>query len=75
MYAIGTQRETLSTALGNALDHPKRRWPVIAAWVITTKHLFFRKRLRWCDPFLGVGILGSKAITVATTRREHELRY
>lgn len=32
--------ETLSGAFKRAVLHPRARWPVIAAWGVTTAHLF-----------------------------------
>jgi hypothetical protein len=39
-YAVLTQKDTMSTAFLNAIKHPKKRWPVIAAWIYITTHLF-----------------------------------
>lgn len=32
--------ETLSSAFGRAILHPRARWPVVALWGVTTAHLF-----------------------------------
>lgn len=46
-----THKDAMTDAWRQALDHPIHRWIVIAAWVFTTKHLFFGKVLPWLDPF------------------------
>jgi hypothetical protein len=55
-YALAAGTETLSGAFGRALAHPKARWPVLAAWGITTLHLTGRLPPR-IDPFAGYGNL------------------
>lgn len=55
-YALAVGTETLSGAFGRALAHPKARWPVLAAWGITTLHLTGRLPPR-IDPFAGYGLL------------------
>lgn len=40
LYAIRYGKQTLSTAFYEALEHPKKRWVVIACWSILTNHLF-----------------------------------
>lgn len=57
VYAMMKDKETLSEGLYNALVHPRRRWPVIIGWILTTKHLFFRKFLAWLDPFALIALL------------------
>ena len=39
-WAALSKRETLSMAFYEAVRHPRRRWPVIAAWGYLTAHLF-----------------------------------
>lgn len=56
----GEPFNSMSEGFGRSLRHPIRRWPVIAAWVAVTVHLFgaiIPKRfegLKYVDP---VGIL------------------
>jgi len=57
IYAMMKEKETLSEALGRGLLHPRRRWPVTIAWVLTTKHLFFRNFLAWLDPFALIALI------------------
>jgi hypothetical protein len=57
IWAMTTDRCTMTEAWRTALVHPKNRWIVIAAWGFTTKHLFFGEFAKWLDPFsLFVGI-------------------
>lgn len=55
VYALLNKKETLSEGFNRAMHHPRKRWLVILAWGFTTKHLFFRDRIKWLDPF---GIIG-----------------
>lgn len=50
MWAMLTEHETMTSAFGRALEHPLARWPVLAAWGITTLHLLGRMP-RQIDPF------------------------
>lgn len=43
-------QETLTSAFGRAMQHPVRRWPVVALWGVTTLHLF-GVLPRSADPF------------------------
>lgn len=63
-YALASGKETLSEAFGRAMMHPKRRWFVIVSWLLTTKHLFFRRFIPWLDPFglIAVGVAGANKI-------------
>ena len=38
-HAALTGRETMSSAWWRAVQHPHRRWPVVAAWLYITAHL------------------------------------
>lgn len=69
VYALMTEKETLSEALGRGLVHPRRRWPVTIAWILTTKHLFFRNFLSWLDPFALIALCVA-VIKKLTNRRE-----
>lgn len=40
LYAIYTDKETLSGAFYKAVQHPRQRWLVIVLWLYTTGHLF-----------------------------------
>jgi hypothetical protein len=40
----------------DALRHPAKRWLVISAWALTTKHLFYPELLPWLDPFSVIGL-------------------
>ena len=40
LWAAKTRNETLSMAFYNALDHPIKRWPIVAMWIYITVHLF-----------------------------------
>lgn len=51
MYALLSEKETLSDACTRMLGSPIKRWAVIAAWGLTTKHLFVRNVVPWLDPF------------------------
>lgn len=46
--------ETLTGAFGRAVLHPRKRWQVIAAWGVTTAHLFHLLPKRF-DPIYGFG--------------------
>jgi hypothetical protein len=51
---------TMSTAFEDALRHPVRRWPVVAAWGLLTVHLFdsvIPVNVRKYEP---IGVLGKK---------------
>jgi len=39
-YAVLAQKDTMSQAFLGAVKHPYKRWPVIAAWIYITCHLF-----------------------------------
>lgn len=41
-YLIRRRRQTMSAAFYEAVRHPVRRWPVVAAWAYLTLHLFGR---------------------------------
>lgn len=47
----------MTDAWREALNHPVKRWMVITAWGLTTKHLFFPKVLPWLDPFSFIGLV------------------
>jgi hypothetical protein len=51
VWAIATGRQTMTEACRTALHHPKHKWYVIAAWGLTTKHLFLGDLAKWSDPF------------------------
>ena len=40
LWAILSNKETLSMSFYNSLKHPIRRWPTIAVWSYITAHLF-----------------------------------
>ena len=50
LWAMLTDRETMTSAFGRALKHPFARWPVLVAWGVTTLHLLGRMPRRY-DPF------------------------
>ena len=39
LHAAATGRETLSSAWWRAVQHPRRRWPVVAVWTYLSLHL------------------------------------
>lgn len=57
-WAMAKDSQTLSTAFKINLGHPKWRWVVLPAWLLTSLHLFGLLPAR-IDPFKGYGnILG-----------------
>ena len=56
LFGILRNFELLTTAWRRALAHPYRRWIVIIAWIMTTKHLFFGGFLPKLDPFHAIGM-------------------
>lgn len=37
---IASKNATMSEVFGDTLKHPIKKWPVLAAWLILTLHLF-----------------------------------
>lgn len=60
-----TNNELMTDAWRHALEHPKNRWLVIVAWLVTTKHLFFGRMFPLLDPFTWVGYAVSGCIRCA----------
>lgn len=52
-----TKYATMSTAFGDALKHPKRRWYVMVSWVVLTAHLFGVFLLQWMKNLDPIGAL------------------
>lgn len=63
IWAIRGHHETLSGAFWRALNHPQKRWVVLIAWAITTKHLVFPQVLAERDPFNVVASVIRKGAT------------
>lgn len=43
---VHRREPTMSSAFREAVCHPRRRWPVIAAWAYLTLHLFGPNRIK-----------------------------
>lgn len=53
--------ETLSTAFWRAMQDPKKRWPVIVAWLYITVHLFHILPDRF-DPLRRLDMFGKEKV-------------
>lgn len=54
-YAVVAKKETLSTAFYKGLEHPVKRWQVVALWGYITAHLFHCIPDEW-DPLRAWGV-------------------
>lgn len=55
VWAIANNRETLSSGFWRALSCPRKRWLVIGAWGLITKHLVTPSLLPKADPLNIIG--------------------
>lgn len=55
---IKSDNSTMSEVFGDALKHPRRRWPVMLAWSLLTLHLFGNLLPRWFEPLKKLDPIG-----------------
>lgn len=55
-WALARERETLSAAFRDSVEHRGWRWLVLPLWLVTSLHLF-GKLPRQIDPFVGYGVV------------------
>lgn len=62
IWAMKRGSETLSGAFWRGMDHPRKRWMVVLAWLVVTKHLVLPEVLAEKDPFNIIGWVVRKLV-------------